>query len=198
MSEKKEKGLGEWKKAEKELRSSEERFRVLFEYAPDGIYLMDLRGNFIDGNKAAEELVGYRRGELIGKNMAKVGVLPKSQIPKALANLTKNAMGRPTGPDHFTLIRKDGIRVEVEIRTYPVKIKDKTLVLGIARDITERKKAEEMLKKSKKELEKKVYDLERFSKAGVGRELRMVELKNRVKELESLLKKHGIELEEDK
>lgn len=182
------KDITDRKKVEEELKGSEERLRVLFECAPDGIYLMDLKGNFTDGNKAAEELIGYKKEELTGKNMAKVGVLPKSQIPKSLANLAKNAMGKPTGPDEFTLIRKDGNKVEVEIRTYPVKIKGKTLVLGIARDITERKKADEELKKSKEELETKVKDLERFSKLSVGRELKMIELKKAIRELEEQLK----------
>jgi len=63
-------------------------------------------------------------------------------------------------------------------------------------DITARKRAEEELKKkteelekSKKELEAKIHDLERFSKMSVGRELKMVELKKRIKELENELKK---------
>ncbi|MQY80152.1 MAG: PAS domain S-box protein [Bacteroidetes bacterium] len=47
------------------------------------------------------------------------------------------------------LNRKDGSKVPVEIRNYPVKIKGKTVVLGIARDITERKRANEALRKSK-------------------------------------------------
>jgi hypothetical protein len=68
--------------------------------------------------------------------------------------------------------------------TYPVKFKDKTLVLGIARDITEREKNEEELIKSKEELEEKLKQLETFNKVSVGRELKMIELKNRIKELE--------------
>jgi PAS domain-containing protein len=60
----------------------------------------------------------------------------------------KNAKGVSTGPDEFTLTRKDGKRVMVGISTHPVKIKDQTLVLGIARDITERKHAEKALKES--------------------------------------------------
>jgi PAS domain S-box-containing protein len=61
---------------------------------------------------------------------------------KAAKLLAKNIMGQPTGPDELVLNRKDNSKVVVEIFTYPVKIKGKTLVLGIARDITERKQAE--------------------------------------------------------
>ena len=54
--------LTERKQAEEELKSSEERLNILFEYAPDAYFLYDLKGIFIDGNKAAEDLGGiYKR-----------------------------------------------------------------------------------------------------------------------------------------
>ncbi len=144
------------KSTERKLKESEERLKILFEYAPDAYYLNDLKGVFIDGNVAAEKMIGYKREELIGKEFLKLKLLPLKQIPKATKNLTKNAFGRPSGPEDFTLIRKDGSRVETEIRTYPVKIKGKSFVLGIARDITLRKQAGKKLKKAHDDLEKRV------------------------------------------
>jgi len=55
----------------KDLRVSEKRLQMLFEFAPDAYYLNDLKGNFVDGNRAAAELLGYQREELIGKNFLK-------------------------------------------------------------------------------------------------------------------------------
>jgi len=130
----------------KRLGDSKEYLKVLFESAPDAYYLNDLKGTFVDGNKAAEEMMGYKRHELIGKTFLKLKLLPPQQIPKAVALLTKNALGKPTGPNEFTLNRKDGSQVEVEIRTQPVKIEGQPLVLGIARDITERKQVEKELR----------------------------------------------------
>jgi PAS domain S-box-containing protein len=132
------------------LKSSEERLRILFEFAPDGYYLNDLKGTFIDGNKAAEKITGYTRTELIGKSFLKLKLLPRSQILKAAKLLALNAAGKSTGPDELVLNRKDGTQVPMEIRTHPVRINGQTLVLGIARDITERKKAAEALSESEK------------------------------------------------
>jgi len=146
--------ITEREKVEEELRDSEERLKILFDYAPDACYINDLKGKFIDGNKAAERVIGYKREELIGKSFLKLKLLSFSEIPKAAKLLTKNLRGLPTGPDEFVLNRKDNSKVIVEISTYPVKIKGKTLVLGIARDITERKQAEQQAKHGYKKLQK--------------------------------------------
>jgi PAS domain S-box-containing protein/putative nucleotidyltransferase with HDIG domain len=135
------------KRAEQTFINSEEMFKIIFEDAPDAIYLNDLKGYFVYGNKMAEKLTGYPREELIGKSFLKLGLLPLHQIPKAASLLAKNALGKPTGPDEFVLKRKAAGNVWVEISTYPVKIRGKILVLGIARNITDRKLLEEALKK---------------------------------------------------
>ena len=136
------------RQTEEALRESEERFKILFQSAPDAYYLSDLKGKFIDGNRMAEQLTGYKREELIGKGFLKLRLLPPTQIPKAAKLLVKNTQGISTGPDEFKIQRKDGTTVMVGISTHPVKIKDQTLVLGIARDITERIRAEEAIRES--------------------------------------------------
>jgi len=152
-------------RAEEALLESEERFKIMFEFAPDAYYLHDLEGAFINGNRVAEELIGYTREELIGKSFLKVKLLPPKQILKAEATLAKNREGKPTGPDEFTILRKDGTKVSAEIRTFPTTIKGQTLVLGIARDITLRKQTEQALKRREKELETKTRDLEEVNAA---------------------------------
>ncbi len=138
--------------------NTEERLRMLFEYAPDAYYLSDLKGTFIDGNKAAEEITGYNRKELINKNFFRLKLLSPGQIPKAIKLLLRNARGLPTGPDEFIFTRKDKKKIVLDIRTYPVKISDKALVLGIARDITIRKHMEEELERHKSHLEELIEE----------------------------------------
>ena len=138
--------------ANAQLRASEERFRLLFEYAPDAYYLHDLEGRFVDENKAAEELCGYSRAEAIGKSFFELNLLTPEGITKALGALARNAQGLPAGPDEYRVRNKNGTQAFVEIRTYPVQILGRMLVLGIARDITQRKEAETELRTSEERL----------------------------------------------
>lgn len=154
--------ITERKLTEEALISSEERLKIIFESAPDAYYLSDLKGNFLDGNKAAEEMIGLKKEDLIGKSFLSLKLLNIKDVPKATKALAKNVMGKKTGPDEFLLNRKDGIKIPVEISTYPVKIKNKTVVLGIARDITERNQAEKLLKESEekfKSITERIYDI---------------------------------------
>ena len=123
----------------KSVVNSENRLMNLFEFAPEAYYLNDLKGNFIDGNQAAADLLGYKKEELIGKNFLQIKLLRKDQFVKAAANLSKNVLGKPTGPDEFVLLNKNGQEVFVEISTKPIKLNGKRIVMGAARDISKRK-----------------------------------------------------------
>ncbi len=131
------------------LNRSEEQLQAIFEYAPDAYYLSDLLGTFVDGNQAAEQLVGYPREALIGQSFLSLELLPREELPRAAALLAKNVQGKATGPDDFKLNRKDGTQVMVEIKTFPVEIEGQALVLGIARDVTERNRVAEELERIK-------------------------------------------------
>jgi PAS domain S-box-containing protein len=139
-------------KNQRTLMESEERFKLLFEFAPDAYYLLDFEGNFIDGNKKAEHLIGYQKQELIGMNFLKLDLLSEKELLKAAELLAENLDGKPTRPDEYTLKRKDGSQVTVEISTIPIDIGGQGVVLGIARDITERKQSEKALRESEEKL----------------------------------------------
>lgn len=167
------------KKAERELKTSEDRFRTLVENAPIGIYYNGFDGTFLYGNKEAERIVGYKSKDLIGKSFLELKLLGPTDVFRGAKLLALNKLGRGTGPDEFTLNRKDGSKWIIEITTRIITISGKKAVMGMVKDVTEREKGEEA--RTKKE------ELERFNKLAVGRELRMVELKKRIKYLERLL-----------
>jgi PAS domain S-box-containing protein len=131
--------------AETALRESEERLRIIFEFAPDAYYLSDLEGRLLDVNRAAERLSGYAKDELIGKNFLEIGLLSPGQVPTAMTHLKQNAQGTASGPDEYVVNRKDGTKLTAAITTYPVKIGNQTVILGIGRDITQQKQDEEQV-----------------------------------------------------
>jgi PAS domain S-box-containing protein len=138
---------------EQRLEASETKYRTLFESAPIGLYICDLAGNFIDGNRKAEEIIGCRREEAIGKSFFSLHLLPPWLVPKAVKLLACNAQGRATGPDEFELIVKGGVRAPVEISTHPVTVDGQQVILGMVRDLSERRKSEERLREMHERLE---------------------------------------------
>ena len=136
-----------------ELTRSEERLKVLLENMPDGYFLHDMNGIFVDGNRAAELITGYAREELIGHSFFDVELLSPDQLEKAAEGLGRSFRGEPTGPDEYILTRKDGGTIAVEIRTFPLELEGQLYVLGLARDITGRKRQEAELERYREHLE---------------------------------------------
>jgi len=142
------------KRMDVELRESEELFRSYLENAPDGVYMSDLEGNFLYGNRKCEEIVGYKREELIGKNFLELNILSKNSLDKAIQVLQANSEGKSTGPDEVELISKEGRRIPLEINTNVLQRMGQRIVLSFVRDITERKQSEEKLQQTLENLRK--------------------------------------------
>lgn len=73
--------ITEHKRMYKALQQSEENLKTYLESAPDAIYINNLKGTFMYGNKKAEEITGYSRKELIGKSFLSLNLLPKGVLP---------------------------------------------------------------------------------------------------------------------
>ena len=140
------------REVEDELRKSRERLQLLFDYAPDAYFLHDSGGVFIDGNRAAEKMSGYGKEELIGKSFLELDLLSEQGIARAAEMLLKIALGEPTEPHAYTMKRKDGSRIMVEIRSFNVKIDGQNMILGIARDVTKQRNTEMDLRESEETL----------------------------------------------
>ena len=134
--------------AEEALKVSETRYRRLFENANDIIYVHDLEGNYISINKAAERIFGYTQEEALAMNMTDIIVPEHRHLIKR--KLSKKLSGE-TGQTVYEVdcLTKYGERIALEVNS-SVIMKDKApvAVQGIARDITERKLAEEANRKN--------------------------------------------------
>ncbi len=133
--------IKERKEAEERLKNSEERYQLIFDKAPDAYFINDLKGKTIYGNNAMEILLGLKKEDIIGKNFIELGILSANQIPRALRLFTKD---KPLNPEEFTINRQDGSKVEIEIRAQRINISNKVHILGIARDITDRKHTDQL------------------------------------------------------
>jgi PAS domain S-box-containing protein len=132
------------KRAEEALRASEERYRELFENAKDALYVHDLSGRYVSLNRAAEELTGFSRDEIIGKHFSNF-VVPRD-LKHVRRNLcTKLDEERETSYE-IELLTKDRRRVPVEVVSRLIYENGEPIgVQGTARDITERRRAQEAL-----------------------------------------------------
>jgi len=130
-------------KTEEALRDSEHRFRALVTQAADAFYLHDEYGRILDVNQKACESLGYTRTELLAMNMASVDVEIESHRHK---ERFWNAL-RAGEPATFEGLhrRKDGSTFPVEVRLGVMELSGRRLMLGLVRDITERKRTEETL-----------------------------------------------------
>ncbi len=106
------------KRAEEALKESEEWFKLLFAYAPDAYYLMDMQGNFLDANLVAEELTGYGREELIGRNYQDIPLFDERQNSMVAALLQQGVDGKILGPVELNLNRKDGGKLSSRPRAW--------------------------------------------------------------------------------
>ncbi len=130
------------RRAENMLGEVEERYRALFERSHDCVFLTDLEGNFLDANPAALNLLGYSRDEL--PSITVKTLLGADELQSALATIDEIISAEaPHEQREYTLHKKDGTEVIVEVSTSLVFRNGKPgALLGIARDITERKRTE--------------------------------------------------------
>jgi len=135
---------------QKTLRENEEKYRITFENVNDAIILVNKYGKFTDINKKAEECFGYKREEVLGKHFSKLGVIrlkDLSRMVRLFARAIKESKLTPI--PELESKRKDGSRIFIEVNTALIK-KDGKIegTVNVIRDITERKKYEQLLKES--------------------------------------------------
>src|SRR5262249_29136906 len=138
------------RRAEEALQESEARTRAILVTAVDAIITIDDRGAIESVNPATERLFGYPAAELVGRN-AKVLMPPpyREEHDAYLHNYLSTGKRRIVGVGREVVgRRKDGTTFPMDLAVSEVRLGDRRLFTGIARDISERKRAEEALRES--------------------------------------------------
>ncbi len=157
------------------IKEADEKINFLLktlDTAADGIYWMNKEGQFVYVNDLGCEILGYDKDELLRLTIFDVN--PHATIEKWNDTWDKII---ETGLLNTESIhkRKDGTEFPVEISSSFVRIENSEFINGFARDISERKKAEKIIKE-------KMEELEKINKIMVSRELDMIKLKEKLNE----------------
>jgi len=169
------------------LEHSEERFRSVVETAGDAIISVDSQGHIVFCNKSAELTFGYSLDELVGRPLTFI-------MPERFREAHQEAMDRVVSTGKSNIIgraaemaglRKDGSEFPIELSLATWGTREGIFFTGIIRDVTERKKAEEALRRSRDELEIRVQ--ERTAELANTNQALQIEIEER-KQVESALR----------
>ena len=180
----------ERRQMEEALRESEERFRSVAQTAAEGIINIDSDGNVVFWNKAAEIIFGYSTDEMVGRSLALV-------MPERFREAHQQGMRRVASTGESRVVgttvdvaglAKDGHEFPAELSLATWKTVEGVFFTGIVCDITERKRAAELLQRYAAELERSNEEVKNFAYI-VSHDLRvpLVNLKGYTSELRSAL-----------
>jgi PAS domain S-box-containing protein len=161
------------KQAEQALRESEEQYRTLFHNNHTVMLIIDPEnGAIVDANPAAASFYGWTAEELSHKNIREINLLSEEETKKEMQ------LARTKQRNYFLFQhrKKNGQVRDIEVYSSPIQLKGEVYLYSIIHDITERKQAEA---KSADQLD----ELHRWYEATLGREMRVLELKEEVNEL---------------
>jgi PAS domain S-box-containing protein len=140
-------------------------FRQLLESAPDAFIIADHHGQIVLANKEAERIFGYSRAELLGLPIETL--IPQRFHAMHIEHRDGYAASPRTRPMGSGLelygLRKDGSEFPVEISLSPLETKEGLLVSAAIRDVTERKQAQERLRRYAEQLQQSNIDLQQFA-----------------------------------
>ncbi|PKN17013.1 MAG: hypothetical protein CVU71_17865 [Deltaproteobacteria bacterium HGW-Deltaproteobacteria-6] len=187
--------ITERKKAEAALKEAELKFRTIFDSASDGILIARIGDQRLSmANRKICEMLGYTTEEILKLGVSDIH--PEESLPHVIRHFEMLRRKEILTARNIPVMRKDKTVFFADISSSPLIFDGEECLVGMFRDVTERKLAEEQIHQLNFELEQKVQErtaelkqtiaqLEETNKVFVGRELKMAELKKRIAELET-------------
>ena len=154
--------IADGKLAEEASRDSETRAHAILATTIDAVVVMDEQGTVETINPAGERMFGYAAGEVIGRNVKVLMPDPyRREHDGYLANYLRTGQKKIIGIGREVVgLRQDGTVFPIDLAVSEARLGDRRSFVGIIRDITERKKAEEALRESHRQLEKALASLQ--------------------------------------
>lgn len=140
------------RRAEASVAESEVKFRTLAEESPNIIFI-NRRGRVLYANKKATEVMGYERHEFALPEFDFLQLLAPESRPLAMENFRRHQAGEEVPPTAYTLLTRDGRRVEGLHSTRLIDYGGEPAILGIITDVTEARRAEAALARRAAQLE---------------------------------------------
>ena len=138
---------------------SERIFRTIFENAADGILLADVENKkFYMGNNIICQMLSIDKKEI--NDLGVMDIHPEQDLPYVMEQFDKQTRGEITLAKDIPVKRKDGSVLFADVNAFPIKLDGKTYLMGIFRDVSERKQVEKELRDSKYLLEKMFSSLD--------------------------------------
>jgi PAS domain S-box-containing protein len=139
--------ITERKRAEHALKESEEKFRTLAEKSPNMIFINKM-GQVVYANQKCEEVMGYRREEFYSADFDFFSMIAPESIGIIKSSFQRHMKGEDMSPYEYSLITKTGKNIDAIVTTKLINYGGESAILGIITDITDRKQAEEALRRS--------------------------------------------------
>ena len=144
---------------QKALRESEQKFRTLADESPNMIFI-NCQGRLVYVNKKCAELMGYTREEFYAADFDFLGLHAPESRAMAQQHFTRHRQGQEVRPCEYTLLTKDGRRLEALLTSTLIRYDGGQAILGIVIDITERKR-----------LEREILDISAREQSRIGQDL---------------------------
>ena len=144
--------ITEYKRVQANLKRSEMRYKTIFEFAPDNIVLYDSAGKVLDVNpEGLRQQGGWTREESVNK--AEITDFWSDENAAQFAEIREQTMRHGEWHGEFKGVLRDGRLLDIESRVKVAELEGETVVVAIARDVTERKRMEEQIQSALREKE---------------------------------------------